>query len=108
MKRCVSGLWDGSFQRLESHFGSLELQYSYFVRIIIPTRIFAKSMHVLLVDGDNVNPERIDDILSDIQERGELKTFRISARGSVSVSLLCDNTLFSQLLLIVGPSSREA
>ena len=36
-------------------------------------------MHVLLVDGDNVNPERIDDILSDIQERGELKTFRIYA-----------------------------
>ena len=34
---------------------------------------------VLLVDGDNVNPGRMDDILSDVRERGDLKVFRIYA-----------------------------
>ena len=30
---------------------------------------------MLLVDGDNIDPGRMDDILSDVRERGDLKVF---------------------------------
>lgn len=36
-------------------------------------------MHILLVDGDNINPARIRDILDDIKERGPLQLFRLYA-----------------------------
>lgn len=37
------------------------------------------NVYALLVDGDNINPARMEDILNDVQERGRLKTFRIYA-----------------------------
>jgi uncharacterized LabA/DUF88 family protein len=37
------------------------------------------STYALLVDGDNINPARMEEILNDVQERGPLKTFRIYA-----------------------------
>lgn len=37
------------------------------------------SVYALLVDGENINPARMEDILNDVQERGRLKTFRIYA-----------------------------
>lgn len=39
---------------------------------------------ILLVDGDNINPTKMGDILDDIHKRGNLKICRIYADFSTS------------------------